>query len=95
MKKKNEDEKNEDFFFCTKNVDFHYIKISNLADSKICNQIFHIYYCWKITALQSGSILPIFGPFWGTLKDRNFLTKIGMKNLITYLESTKFEVFIS
>ena len=34
MKKKNEDEKNEDFFYCTKNVDFHDIKTSNLADSK-------------------------------------------------------------
>ena len=67
MKKKNEDEKNKDFF----------------------------YYDWKITALQSGSILPIFCPFWGTLKDHSFLTIIGIKNLMTYLESAKFEVFIS
>ena len=34
MKKKNGDEKNEDFFYCTKNVDFHDIKTSNLANSK-------------------------------------------------------------
>ena len=40
MKKKNEEEKNEDFFYYTKNVDFHDIKTSNLADSKYVIRLF-------------------------------------------------------
>ena len=40
MKKKNEDEKNEDFFFSTRNVDFHDIKTSNLVDSKYVIRFF-------------------------------------------------------
>ena len=68
MKKKNEDEKNEDFFCCTKNVDFHEIKTSNLADSKYVIRLFISIMIGKLQPFKVG----LFCHFWGTLKDHSF-----------------------
>ena len=63
MKKKNEDEKNEDFFYCTKNVDFHDIKTSNLSDSKYVIRLFISIMIGKLQPFKVGLFFPSFALF--------------------------------
>ena len=98
MKKKNEDEKNQLFFYRAEIVHFQYIGTSNLADFKyVCNQNFHICSGWKVTACQNRSkmaILVDFTPFLPTLASHNFWSKKDMKNPNTDLKLTLSKVFI-
>ena len=63
MKKKNEDEKNEDFFYCTKNVDFHDIKTSNLADSKYVIRLFISVMIGRLQHFKVGLFFPFVAHF--------------------------------
>ena len=96
MKKKNEDEKNQLFFYWTEIIHFLFRNFK-LSWFQICNQIFHICHGWKVTACQSRQKMPIlvdFTPFLPTLTGHNFWSKKDIKNLNTDLKSALSKVFI-
>ena len=82
---KNEEEKNEDFSTCPKYFYLYFSEALDFADFKYVFGFFHIFLRSKVTALQSGSILP-------TLQSCSVWSKKDIKNLNTYLKSAKFKV---
>ena len=92
MKMKNEEEKNEDFFYLAKIFQFIFFWNFELRWFQICIQIFHIFLLSKVTVLWSGPILPVFDHFKPTLEGCSVWSKKNIKNLNTYLKSAKFKV---
>ena len=91
---KNEEEKNEEFFWCAKNIELILFRIFEHCWFQICAQIFHIYLGSKVTALSSGwktAKTAKKGKIGPTLKGCNFWSKIDMKNLSTDSESAMFK----
>ena len=75
MKKKNEEEKNELFFYKTEIVSFQYKETSNLADFKYVIRIFTSALVGKLQRVKVEAHNANFGrfyPFFPTLVSHNF-----------------------
>ena len=93
----NEDEKwrwkNEDFFYSSKIFQIIFFWNFELRWFQIRFQNFHIFLRLKLQSSKVGQFFPfltIFDHF--TLEGCNFWSKKEMKNLNTYLKSTRFKV---